>query len=91
MTLFERFQKLDIDFDSIGFLKDNEPIRYFCTPKAAEILGRAGVDGIHYCRIPRFGETIFAVSPSNLPGEYVHPIARDFEELLSLAVKILVC
>jgi len=84
MDLFERFQQLDIDFEAIGLMQSREPITYFCTPAGAEILGWAGVDGIHYCRIKTFGETVFAISPSNLVGEHMHPIARDFGELLSL-------
>lgn len=84
MTLFERFQKLDIDFEAIGLIQRQESTAYFCTPKDAEILGWAGVDGIHYCHIKAFGKLVFAISPSNLVGEHVHPIARSFEELLSL-------
>ncbi len=82
MTAYQKFQKLPIDFSAIGFAQgDNAP--YYCTPKDAEIIGWAGVDGIHYCTIPEFGEMIFAVSPMNL-GDCVHPIARNFEDLLRL-------
>ena len=48
------------------------------------MIGCAGVDGIHYCFVKGFDEMVFAVSPANLPGEYVHPIARSFEDMLSL-------
>ena len=83
MTLYQKFKKLNIDHAAIGFALcgTNEP--YYCTPKDAVILGWAGVDGIHYCTIPQFGETIFAVSPMNF-GDCVHPIARNFEDLLRL-------
>lgn len=56
---------------------------YYCTPKKAQILASSGVDGTHYCTIPQFGEIIFAVSPMNF-GDCVHPIARNFEDLLRL-------
>lgn len=60
-----------------------ENTAYFCTPKGAAIIGWAGVDGIHYCFVDGFGETVFAVSPMNV-GDYVHPVARNFEDLLRL-------
>ena len=40
--------------------------------------------GIHYCFVKGFDEMVFAVSPENLPGEYVHPITRSFTDMLSL-------
>jgi len=81
--MYQKFQKLKIDFAAIGLEQRKEPVPYFCTPKDARILGWAGVDGIHYCTVPSLGETVFAVSPMNL-GDYVHPIAKDFRELLCL-------
>lgn len=84
MTLYERFQQLNLDFAAVGLLSGNTGIRYFCTPKGAEIIGRAGVDGIHYCFVEGFGEMVFAVSPMELPGHYVRPVARSFEDFLRL-------
>lgn len=48
------------------------------------MIGWEGVDGIHYCFVKGFGEVVFAVNPSNLPGDYVHPLARSFEDFLRL-------
>ncbi len=83
MLTYSEFLTKQIDLSPLGWEHRTENITYFCTPKGAEILGWAGVDGIHYCRIPDFGELIFAVSPMNL-GQYVHPIARNFTDLLRL-------
>ena len=47
-------------------------------------VGWPGVDGIHFCTIDAFGEMIFTVSPMNLPGEYVHPVAANFADFLRL-------
>ena len=81
---YKEFLKFDIDLSSVGFAPsyDNQP--YFCTPEGAQIIGCAGVDGIHYCTIPELGETVFAVSPMECAPDYVHPIARTFGELLGL-------
>lgn len=83
MTLYEKFKKMNISHSAIGLGQSDDNSPYYCTPKDAEIIGWAGVDGIHYCTIPEFGEMIFAVSPMYF-GDCVHPIARNFGDLLSL-------
>lgn len=77
------FKKTKIDLSLLGFDMNGDFELYYCTPKKAQILATSGVDGIHYCTIPQFGEIIFAVSPMNF-GDCVHPIARSFEDLLRL-------
>ncbi len=81
---YQKFLKQNINLENVGviFRTDNES--YFCTPRGASIIGWAGVDGIHYCKIRGFGEMIFAVSPMNGVGEYVHPLAESFEDFLRL-------
>ena len=83
MTIFQRFKKLNIKHSAIGLEQCDTDVTCYCTPRDAKIIGWAGVDGIHYCTIPEFGELIFAVSPMNF-GNCVHPIARSFEDLLRL-------
>ncbi len=82
MTFYEKFRQLNIDLSPVGL----EPggVRCFCTPKGAELIGQAGLEGIHYCFIEGFGEMVFAVNPSNLPGQYVYPLAENFFDLLRL-------
>ncbi|MBQ9767411.1 MAG: hypothetical protein IJW37_04875 [Lachnospiraceae bacterium] len=84
MTLYEKFKKLKIDLSLVGLEKGSAKSDYFCTPKGAKIIGWAGVDGIHYCFLKDFGETVFAVNPMELPGNYVHPLAKSFEDFLKL-------
>lgn len=83
MNTYEQFKKLDIDFGCIGIQQLPHYEHYYCTPKDAVIIGSAGVDGIHYCTIPEFGDMIFSVNPMDF-GVCVHPIARNFEDLLRL-------
>ena len=80
---YQKLIRLGIDLTPLGFERRDENIPYFCTPKGASILGWAGVDGIHYCRIRGFGDMIFAVSPMNSP-HFVRPIAENFADLLRL-------
>lgn len=82
MTLYQKFKKLNIDFDAIGFMQDACDVKYFCTPRGARVIGRAGVDGIHYCFVRGQEEMVFAVNP--MSTRYVMPIARTFEDLLRL-------
>lgn len=79
----KEFLKLGIDLTPLGMGTGDDNNRYYCTPQNAKIIGWAGVDGIHYCTIPKFKEVIFAVSPMNF-GDCVHPIAHNFEDLLRL-------
>lgn len=88
MTLYQRYKKLSIDFSQLGLEPGNPRSDYLCTPKGAKVIGWEGVDGIHYCFVKGFGEMVFAVSPDNLPGDHVHPLARSFEDFLRL---ILAC
>ena len=84
MTIYQQFKKLNLDHAAIGLEQCDIYTPCFCTPKGAKVIGCASVDGIHYCFVKGFGEMVFAVSPANLPGEYVHPIARSFKDMLSL-------
>lgn len=88
MTLYEKFKNLDIDTSCIGLIKDSDNDGYFCTPKGATIIGSEGVDGIHYCFVRNYGETVFAVNPMSTSGVYVYPLAYTFGDFLSL---ILAC
>ena len=83
MLTYANFKKRNIDLSSLGFAQSDSEVIYYCTPKGAKIIGWAGTDGIHYCTIRGFGDLIFAVSPMNF-GDCVHPIARNFEDLLRL-------
>lgn len=82
--IYEKYLKLNINGVHIGLEQGEDENRYFCTPEGASIIGWAGVDGIHFCFVRGFGEMVFAVSPMNAPGSYVHPLARDFEGFLRL-------
>ncbi len=83
-TIYERYLKLNIDGFRVGLERGESESNYFCTPKGAKVIGWAGVDGIHYCFVRGFGEMVFAVSPMNTPGNYVHPLARGFADFLRL-------
>ena len=83
MTLYQQYKKLDVG-PLLGLEPGNTRSDYFCTPKGAKVIGWEGVDGIHYCFIRGFGDMVFAVNPSNLPGDHVHPLARSFEDFLRL-------
>lgn len=87
MKLYDEIKKSNVNLSSLGFEWFNDEIPYYCTPRDADIIGVAGVDGIHYCTVPQFGEMIFAVSPMNF-GDCVHPIARSFEDLLRLLLAV---
>lgn len=85
MTLtYRKFLKQHISLAPLGIQPLSDPSPYFCTPKGAVSFGRAGTDGIHYCFIEGFDEMVFAVSPMNTQGNYVHPLAENFSDFLRL-------
>lgn len=80
---YSAFKESGIDLSPLGLLP-GEAAGYYCTPKGAQIFGWGGVDGIHFCFVRGFGETVFAVSPDNGATDCVHPVAHSFEEFLRL-------
>lgn len=81
---FQKILQSGISLAPAGFLFRADTAPYFCTPKGASVLGWAGVDGIHFCRIRGFGEMVFAVSPMNSAPDFVHPVAKNFTDFLRL-------
>jgi hypothetical protein len=83
--LYRHFCALPISHEAIGFMQNFNDLHYFCTPLGAEIIGSLGVDGIHFCRIPSLdADMIFAVTPIPCGDRHVEPVARDFQDFLSL-------
>ena len=88
MNTYEAYKNREFDLAAFGLDRCGGDYTYFCTPVGADVFASPGVDGIHYCMIEGFGELIFAISPMNCPGEYVHPVAKSFDDFLRL---LLVC
>lgn len=65
----------------------SKAVHYFCTPVGAEIFASIGVDGVHYCTVPKLGETVFAVTPES-SDPYVFPVANNFTEFLRLVATL---
>lgn len=88
MNTYLAYKNKEFDLTAFGLDRCGNDYTYFCTPVGADIFAAPGVDGIHYCMIEGFGELVFAISPSNGVGEFVHPVARNFDDFLRL---LLVC
>ena len=86
--MYKKFCKLNLNLSAVGLIPGDTKGGYFCTPKGAKVIGWAGVDGIHYCFIKGMGDMVFAVDTTAGPGDYVHPLSRNFEDFLRL---ILAC
>ena len=83
-AFYQKFLRRNLDLSPLSVMRREDSAPYFCTPKGASIFGWAGVDGIHFCFVRGFGETVFAVSPANGSADCVHVIARDFADFLRL-------
>ncbi len=84
MNYLLSYNRSKLDLSSVGLNRGEKESGYFCTPVLSSVIGWAGVDGIHFCTTKGFGQIIFAVSPMNSPGSYVHPVARNFGDFLRL-------
>ena len=88
MVDLKTFRSCGADFSPLGLERGNSHSDCFCTPKGARMIGWAGVDGIHFCHISRFGQRVFAVDPMGTFGDYVYPVAKTLQDFLRL---ILAC
>ena len=79
--IFEKYKELNIDGSWIG-LEARGNVPWFCTPIGAETFGWD--NGIHFCFIDGFGETVFAVDAECCCEHLVFPIARNFCDFLRL-------
>ena len=80
----QTFFSLPLDFSMLELEPDTseEPVRYFCTPENAELVGW-GSSGTHFVLLPG-DEAVYCVEPE-LAGEgtFVLPVGADFREFLS--------
>ena len=80
----QTFFSLPLDFSMLELEPETgaDPVRYFCTPKNAEIFGW-GSCGTHFVLLPG-DEAVYCVEPE-LAGEgtYVLPVGADFREFVS--------
>ena len=81
---YNQFLSKKIDLSPLGVERRADSRPCFCTPRGARILGWAGVDGIHYCFIRGFGETVFSVNPTEIAPDNIHPLAKNFRDFLRL-------
>lgn len=83
MNTYPAFSRCRISLVPFG-LEKRPQVRYFCTPIGAKTTYHTGVDGIHYCLINGFDETVFCVDPTAEPGSFVLPVAKSFADFLGL-------
>lgn len=84
--LYEQYKTLHLDCSCLGLGRGPAQSEYFCTPVEAEVIAWTGVDGVHYCFVPGFDETVFVVGPMNGIGDYVYPVAETFTDFLRLVL-----
>ncbi len=85
MTLFERYEQLNIDASYIGLEKCGYA-DYFCDPVGVRTFAGLGVDGVHFAFIDGFSDMVFAISPYSVNDKHVNPLAYTFEDFLGLVL-----
>ena len=85
MKLFDKFKQSDENWGLICLEQIGEvDPPYFCYPLNAIPIGFEGC--IMYCFIKGYGEMIFAVNPETCADTNVYPLAKNFEDFISLVV-----
>lgn len=84
MQLFQKYQSLHLDAESIGLARGEITEPYFCYPIGAKAIGFEGC--ILYCFVPQYGDMVFAANPESCAESYVYPLARTFEDFLRLVI-----
>ena len=80
----QTFFSLALDFSMLELEPDtgDDPVRYFCTPENAEIIGW-GSSGTHFVLLPG-DEAVYCVEPELAEeGTFVLPVGADFREFVS--------
>ena len=80
----QTFFSLPLDFSMLELEPETgaDPVRYFCTPENAEIIGW-GSCGTHFVLLPG-DEAVYCVEPELAEdGTFVLPVGADFREFLS--------
>ena len=80
----QTFFSLPLDFSMLELEPETgeDPVRYFCTPENAELIGW-GDSGTHFVLLPG-DEAVYCVEPELArEGTFVLPVGTDFREFLS--------
>jgi hypothetical protein len=91
VNLLDKFFNIKTNLESIGLIVDKEFGKYFCTPEEAIVFAHSGVDGIHYCIIPKEDDDnlekspVYVINPMD-SDHYVDLIGRNLIDFLSLIV-----
>lgn len=90
MDIFKWFSQSKIDFSLIGLIRENKSseCRYYCTPTDAIIFARLGVDGVHFCLIPKAADLnrakVYIVTP--MDTNIIEPIAENLYSFFDMLI-----
>lgn len=91
MNILDKFFNIGTSLEPIGLMVSKDFEKYFCTPKEAIVFAHTGVDGIHYCIIPKENDSslekspVYEISPMDFENGIVL-VGRNFIDFLSLIV-----
>jgi len=96
MTVIERFKRTVFDESVLMLNKagNNRECCYEATPCDAIVFASMGVDGAHYCIVPKEGDStlesspIYRVSPMDFSEGTVIWTAKNFSDFISIAAEL---
>lgn len=94
MTIIEKFNTVNFDENALMLEKINDYKHYDSTPVGAKIFASMGVDGIHYCVMPKDNDItlenspIYCVSPMDFSERTVVWTAKNFHDFISVSIEL---
>ena len=74
--------------------KVREPFKYDATPIGAKVFASMGVDGVHYCIMPRDGDStlenspVYRISPMDFSDGMIIWTAKNFHDFISISIEL---
>ena len=94
MTILEVFYKANYDEDALMLDKIKGYVPYDATPIGARVFACMGVDGVHYCVMPRDNDAtlenspIYRVSPMDFSERTIVWTAKNFYDFIRVSVEL---
>ena len=94
MTVIDKFYRIKFDENTLMLDRPKGYACYDATPIGAKVFASMGVDGIHYCIMPREGDItlenspVYRISPMDFAARTVVWTAKNFYDFISISIEL---
>jgi len=93
-TILDKFYAIDFDEFALMLDKVGDDFGYDATPIGAKVFASMGVDGVHYCIMPRDGDPtlenspVYRISPMDFDEGTIIWTAKNFHDFVSISIEL---